>query len=101
GRLLKQVDRPADIARIVAFLASHRAGWKYSNMGSPTPPVELLFYSGEKRLGRFGAGRYRSDCRDPSPGYFETDLASDGTLHGETEADLSAFLNALDMPGYS
>jgi hypothetical protein len=105
GRVLKQVDSPSDIARIVAFLASHRSGWKYSNTGFPTPPVELFFYSGDKRLGRFGAGRYRADCRDYSPGYFQSDLALSGELPlhgiGASEADLRAFLTLLGIPDYS
>ena len=105
GRVLKQLDSPSDIARVVAFLASHRSGWKYSNTGFPTPPVELFFYSGDKRLGRFGAGRYRADCRDYSPGYFESDLALNGELPlhgiGASEADLSAFLALLGIADYS
>jgi hypothetical protein len=105
GRMLKQIGSRPEIERILAFLASHRSGWKYSNVGFPTPPVELFFYSGDHRLGRFGAGRYRADCRDPSPGYFESDLALNGQLPlhgiGASEADLNAFLVLLGIPEYS
>jgi hypothetical protein len=104
GRVLKQVVSSAEIQRVVAFLASHRHHGEYSNTGFPTPPLELFFYRGDQRLGRFGAGRYRADCRDPSPGYFESDLPLNGQLPlygiGASEDDLRAFLALVGMPEY-
>ena len=105
GRVLKQVVSSSEIERVVAFRASHRQHWEYSNTGFPTPPLELFFYRGDQRLGRFGAGRYRTDCRDPSPGYFESDLLLNGQLPlygiGASEDDLRAFLALVGMPEYS
>jgi hypothetical protein len=102
AHVLKQIDAPTDIARVLSFLAMHRAGWKASHMGFPTPPVELFFHRGDQRLGRFGAGLYRSDCRDTSPGYFQSDLALDGQLPlhgiGASETDLKAFLTLVGLP---
>jgi hypothetical protein len=52
--ILKRIDSSTDIQRVLDFLASHREGWLYSDSGFPTPPLELSFYSGDQRLGRFG-----------------------------------------------
>lgn len=104
GRVLKQFKTSADIQRILNFLTSHRSGWRYSESGYPTPPVELFFYAGDKRMGTFGAGRYRADCRVPAPGFFESDLSQElygiGGI-GASEDDLKAFLDLLGMPEYS
>jgi hypothetical protein len=105
GRVLNQVVSSAEIQHVLGFLASHRKHWEYSNEGFPTPPLELFFYRGDQRLGRFGAGRYRADCRDPSPGYFQSDLPLNGQLPlygiGASEDDLRAFLAVIGMPEYS
>jgi hypothetical protein len=95
GPMLKQIDSSPDIQRIVDFLASHRNGWRYSDSGFPTPPVELFFYSGDQRLGRFGIS-----CA----WYFESDLASENhfTLRGidAPEQDRHALLALLGMPDF-
>lgn len=105
GRVLKRIDSSGAIQRVISFLLSRRKQWRYTDMGFPTPPLELLFYRGDQRLGRFGAGRYRADCRDPTPGYFESDLPRDGQLPlydiGASEDDLHAFLALIGMPEYS
>src|SRR5262249_24218649 len=106
GHVLKQINTSADIQRVLNFLASHRSGWRYSESGYPTPPLELLFYRGDQRAGRFGAGRYRADCRVPAaPGYFESDLPSPPLYGiggiGASEDDLKAFLCLVGMPEYS
>ncbi len=54
GRVLKRIDGSGEIQRILGFLQTHREGWRYSDSGFPTPPLELFFYSGDQRLGRFG-----------------------------------------------
>jgi hypothetical protein len=102
--VLKHLNTSADIQRVLNFLASHRSGWRYSESGYPTPPLELFFYRGDQRIGRFGAGLYRADCRDPAPGYFESDLSQElyglGGI-GASEDDLKAFLGLVGMPEYS
>jgi hypothetical protein len=64
----------------------------------------LSFYRSNQRIGRFGAGLYRADCRDRAPGYFESDLSQE--LYGlggivASEDDLKAFLGLVGMPEYS
>jgi hypothetical protein len=95
GRVLKQIDSPGGIQRILGFLEAHRKGWRYSDSGFPTPPLELFFYSGDHRLGRFGIS-----CA----WYFESDLASEDsvTLRGidAPYQDVQAFLDLLGMPHF-
>ena len=95
GRVLKQLDDSDGIRRILDFLQAHREGWRYSDSGFPTPPLELFFYSGDQRLGRFGV----------SCGWdFETDLASkdDGVLRGieAPEKDRHILLELLGMSDF-
>ena len=95
GRALKQIDGSDDIRRILDFLQAHRKGWRYSDSGFPTPPLEFFFYSGDQRLGRFGIS-----CA----WYFETDLASkdDFVLRGldAPEQDRRALLGVLGMSDF-
>ena len=95
GRVLKQVDGSDDIRRILDFLQAHREGWRYSDSGFPTPPLELFFYCGDQRLGHFGIS-----CA----WYFESDLASEDhfTQRGveAPEKDRHIFLELLGMSDF-
>jgi hypothetical protein len=94
-RVLKQIDDSSVVQRILGFLRTHREGWRYSDSGFPTPPLELFFYSGDQRLGRFGIS-----CA----WYFESDLASkdDSVLRGidAPDQDRRAFLAVLGMADF-
>jgi hypothetical protein len=95
GRVLKRIDGSGEIQRILGFLQTHREGWRYSDSGFPTPPLELLFYSGDQRLGRFGIS-----CA----WYFESDLASEDhfTLRGidAPDRDRQSLLDLLGMSDF-
>ena len=105
GRMLKQIVSSGEIQRVLAFLESHRKHWEYSNTGFPTPPLELLFYRLDQRLGQLGAGRYGAACHRSVPGYFESDLPRNGQppLYGieVSDDDLHAFLALVGLPEYS
>jgi hypothetical protein len=94
-RVLKQFASSADVQRILRFLESHRKGWRYSESGFPTPPLELFFYAGDERIGRFGIS-----CGY----YFESDFASEDhfTLRGidAPPQQVHAFLDLLGMPDF-
>jgi hypothetical protein len=98
GRVLKQITSSNDIQRVLGFLASHQRHWEYSNTGFPTPPLELFFYRGDQRLGRFGPS-----C-DGGTWFFESDLASKDrfTLYGipVSNEDVRAFIALVGMADY-
>jgi hypothetical protein len=95
GPVSKRIDSSADIQRILGFLDAHRRGWRYSDSGFPTPRLELFFYSGDQRLGRFGIS---CAC------YLESDLASEDhfSLRGidAPDQDRHVLLDLLGMPDF-
>ena len=97
--MIKRIDSSADIQRVLAFLANHRKHWVYSDSGLATPSVEIYFYRGDERLGRFGAS-YNAGVW-----YFESDLASKDhfTLRGIRASDdeVRAFIALIGMPDFT
>jgi hypothetical protein len=98
GPMIKRIDSSADTQRVLAFLAKHRKHWEYSDSGFATPSLEIYFYRGDERLGRFGAS-----C-DGGTWFFESELTSKDrfTLRGirASDEDVRAFIALIGMADY-
>ena len=52
-----KISGPEDLARIAAFVDSHRTDWGTPWYGIPVPSVKVRFFDGRQAKGNFGAGR--------------------------------------------
>jgi len=56
GDLVKEIDDPAQIERIVAFVNGNLTGYSEPWFGEPLPPIEANFYDRRLYKGHFGVG---------------------------------------------
>ena len=56
GDLVKEIDDPAQIEKIVAFVNSNLTGYVEPWLGEPLPPIEANFYDRRLYKGHFGVG---------------------------------------------
>jgi len=56
GDLVKEIDDPRQVARIIAFVNANRTGYREPWFGEPLPPIDVNFYDRRRYKGHFGVG---------------------------------------------
>jgi len=56
GNLVKEIDDPRQVARIIAFVNANRTGYREPWFGEPLPPIDVNFYERRRYKGHFGVG---------------------------------------------
>jgi hypothetical protein len=56
GDLLKEIDDPEQVARIVAFANENLTGYREPWFGEPRPAIDVAFYDRRRYVGHFGVG---------------------------------------------
>jgi hypothetical protein len=56
GDLVKEIDDPAQVGKIVAFANGNLTGYAEPWFGEPLPPIEANFYDRRLYKGHFGVG---------------------------------------------
>jgi hypothetical protein len=53
GNLIKEIDDPRQVARIIAFVNANRTGYREPRFGEPRPAIEVNFYDDRQYEGSF------------------------------------------------
>lgn len=56
GDVVKEIDDPAQVEKIVAFANANLTGYHEPWLGEPLPPIEVAFYDRRLYRGHFGVG---------------------------------------------
>jgi hypothetical protein len=56
GDVVKEIDDPMQVYRIVSFANSNLTGYHEPWLGEPLPPIEVAFYDRRLYRGHFGVG---------------------------------------------
>jgi hypothetical protein len=54
--VVKEIDDPRQVARIIAFVNANRTGYREPWFGEPLPPIDVNFYERRRYKGHFGVG---------------------------------------------
>ncbi len=57
NELRRRIDRPEQLAAVIAFVNARRDGWTVPWYGVPVPKRNAYCYANSKLLGHFGAGQ--------------------------------------------